>query len=169
MVLVHLDDTRGEGDRGGEQQIWPSYKGQANGDGFRSYQIAGLASDQPSTATGMRDEILLVSWLIVLLRTREDGQVRYDWAYKGQATGAEGHGPANTLSTDQVMPSLQTSIQQVAEAVSSHVANAIPGQYTTESGPASLLLSTGPLSQTSEDAKDEVSEWFHLVRQNPSG
>ncbi|KUI64010.1 Nonribosomal peptide synthetase 4 [Cytospora mali] len=154
MVLKHLGDTQGQ-DQRGDQQLGTSLIGQASGDGFTSYQVVGLAPDQPSTPTGMRDEILLVSWLIILLRTREDGKVSYDWAYKGRATGVEEHEPVNTLSTDQVMPILQSNIQQVAEGVSQSVQNAVPGHHAALSSPTSLLLSTGSLSMTPEGAREE--------------
>lgn len=162
MVLKHLDDIQGQDTRGDEKHIPPPLSGETSGDGFTSYEIPGLASDQPSTPTGVRDETLLVSWFIVLLRTREDGQVRYDWAYKGRADGDQEHEQVNnTLSTDQVMPNLQTSIQQVAEAIAHNVAEAVPSQYTATTSPASLLLSTASLSQTHEAPGDEVSEMVH--------
>ncbi|ROV87097.1 hypothetical protein VMCG_10891 [Cytospora schulzeri] len=154
MVLKNLDDTQGQELRR-DEQLSTSFTGQVSDDGFTSYQVAGLASHQPSTPTGMRDEILLVAWLIVLLRTREDGRVCYDWTYKDQATGREEHEPVNILSTDQVMPNLQSSVQQVAEAISRQLTTAIPSQHTATTSPASLLLSTGPLSQTHEGVKDE--------------
>ncbi|ROV92122.1 hypothetical protein VSDG_07569 [Cytospora chrysosperma] len=154
MVLKHLDHTQGQ-DQRGDGLPDTSLTGQASDDGFMSYQIVGLASEQPSTPTGIREEILLVSWLIVLLRTREDGQVCYDWAYKGRGTGREEPEPVNTLLTEQVMPNLQSSIQQVAGAISRQFAIATPNQYTKTTGPASLLLSTGHLSKTNEGVKDE--------------
>lgn len=162
MVLKHLDDTQGQ-DQRGDERLGASLTGKASDNGFTSYQVAGLASRQTSTPTGMREDTLLVSWLIVLLRTREDGQVRYDWAYKGRATGKDEHEEVNnTLSTDQVMPNLQTNIQQVAEAITHHVAKSPPSQSTAATNPASLLLSTGPLSQTHEGARDEVSGMVHI-------
>lgn len=163
MVLKHLDDTQGQDPRGDEQHIPPPLTGEASSDGFTSYQVLGLATDQTSTPTGMRDEILLVAWLLVLLRTREDGQVRHDWAYRSREAGEEEHDQVNnTLSTDQVMPNLQTKVQEVAEAVSRHVANVVPSYPTTSTSPASLLLSTGSLSEVREGGRDEVSEMVHV-------
>ena len=172
MVLKHLDAVQGYDPRG-DEQLGTSFTGQAVGDGFRSYEVADLSPDQPSTPTGMSDEFLLVAWLIVLLRAREDGQVRYDWAYKGPAAGFEEHEPVNTLSTDQVVSSLQSTIQQVLEAVSRHVTRAAPTESAAAAaaGPASLLLSTGPLSRASEGVRDEVSQQpipSHLAQQGLS-
>ncbi|ROV91725.1 hypothetical protein VPNG_09946 [Cytospora leucostoma] len=156
MVIRHLDDSQGQDRREGQLDVYTQITGQASGDGFTSYHVAGLAPDQSVTpTTGMRDEILLASWLIVLLRTREDGQVQHDWAYRGRATAAKEVEPANTLSTSEVMPSLQSSIQQTSEAILRHITKAVSSQYTAISSPASLLLSTGSLSRTSEGTRDE--------------
>lgn len=163
MVIKHLDDSQGQARAEGQLDVYTQITSQASGDGFISYHVAGLAPDHPATpTTGMRDEILLASWLIVLLRTREDGQVQHDWAYKGRATAAKEVEPADTLSTAEVMPSLQSSVQQTSEAISRHIKRAVVGQYTATSSPASLLLSTGSLSRTAEGTRDEVSEWPDL-------
>ena len=107
----------------------------------RSFEAAGLAAATPS---GMREELLLVAWLIVLLRTREDGQVTYEWAYQGQST-------VNTCLSTEVMADLRSTVGQTAEAIARNIA---PPQETATSG---LLLSTGALSQSSEEPKNEVS------------
>src|SRR5258707_1343892 len=56
--------------------------GQVDGDGFRSFKVVGIASDQVASPTGMKEDILLLSWLIVLLRTREGSRLSYGWSYK---------------------------------------------------------------------------------------
>ncbi|OIW34801.1 nonribosomal peptide synthase SidD [Coniochaeta ligniaria NRRL 30616] len=125
------------------------------GDGFRSFEVAGLATEQHATPTGMREDLLLLSWLIVLLRTREDGQASYDWAYAAAEDG-EVHEPVNRrLSTDQVMTSLQSKVGEVAAAISRQIATQPSSPCRDLSTPASLVLSTGSLSRTSEGAKDE--------------
>lgn len=120
-----------------------------NGD-FSSFQIAHLASEQITTPTGMKEEIVLLSWLMVLLRSREDSQISYDWSYKDVAHGAEPES-VNKLSMNEVMKGLQSNVGDVATAISQNI-------NTGTSSPASLVLSTSSLSQTSEEAKDEVSE-----------
>jgi hypothetical protein len=104
-----------------------------------------------STSTGMKEEIALVSWLLVLLRTQEDGRVSFDWAYKGQEDGVRLE-PVNSLSSDQVMPNLRSNIGQVAAAISRQIEKVASSPRPS----SSLVLSTSVLSQTSE-AKDEVS------------
>jgi hypothetical protein len=123
---------------------------EADRDGFRSFEVAGLASDTP-TSTAMKEEIVLASWLLVLLRTQEDGRVSFDWNYKGQEDGIELE-PVNSLSSDQVMPNLQSSIKQVTAAISSQIEKVA----SRPRPPSSLILSTSSLSQTTE-GMDEVS------------
>ncbi|KGO41413.1 AMP-dependent synthetase/ligase [Penicillium expansum] len=117
-----------------------------NGD-FSSFQIAHLASEQITTPTGMKEEIVLLSWLMVLLRSREDSQISYDWSYKDVAHGAEPES-VNKLSMNEVMKGLQSNVGEVATAISQNI-------NTGTLSPASLVLSTSSLSQTSEEAKDE--------------
>ncbi len=129
-------------------------------DGFRTIEVPGLASDKAATPTGMREDLLLLSWLIVLLRTREDGQASSEWAYsiesQGQHGGIQELAP-RSLSTDQVMPNLQSKVRDIAAAISSHTATQLSKEQTDLSRPTRLLVSTGSLARTSEGAKDEVS------------
>ncbi|KAJ5427052.1 hypothetical protein N7465_002122 [Penicillium sp. CMV-2018d] len=117
-----------------------------NGD-FSSFQIAHLASEQIATPTSMKEEIVLLSWLMVLLRTREDSQISYDWSYKDFANGTEPES-VNKLSMNEVMKGLQSNVGEVATAISRSIT-------AGASSPASLILSTSSLSRTSEEAKDE--------------
>ncbi|RHZ65485.1 nonribosomal peptide synthase SidD [Aspergillus thermomutatus] len=121
--------------------------GGLNGSGVESFEAAGLASDQGSSPTGMRDEVVLLSWLIVLLRTREGSQVRYDWAYRHP----EEEPVPRCLAMNEVVAGLQSSIKETAAAVSRYLVANAPSQSVS----ASLLLSTSSLSHTSEEAKDE--------------
>ncbi|RAH46727.1 nonribosomal peptide synthase SidD [Aspergillus brunneoviolaceus CBS 621.78] len=121
---------------------------QVDADGFHLFQVAGLEAPSTSistiTPTGTREEVLLVSWIILLLQSCEDGQVRFEWAY----SGAE----KSSLSTPQVMPGLQSTIGQVSAAVAQHIAAATQDQSPVT--PTTLLLSTGTLSQAPEEVKD---------------
>ncbi|KAJ5814761.1 AMP-binding enzyme [Penicillium riverlandense] len=132
MGFLHLADT------------------QSNSGGPRSFKIVRLESDGTSTPTGMREEALLLSWLIVLLRTQEGGQVSYEWAYGTRDNAVEHEGVSQYLSTD-VMTDLQSTVGQSAAAVSRHIK-----ETTTKriSSPVPILLSTSFLSR-SEKAKDE--------------
>lgn len=135
-----------------------------NGDGFKSFQVVGLASDQNSTPTGMRDEILLLCLLIVLLRTQEDGQIFYEWAYKGRINGLEHEPTKSCLSMNEVMTGLESTVGQVAAAISCHITKVASSQRKFMNSPVSLLLSTSCPSLTSKKAKDEVSEQFTLIK-----
>ncbi|GIJ87087.1 non-ribosomal peptide synthetase [Aspergillus pseudoviridinutans] len=118
-----------------------------NYNGVQLFEVAGLASDEASSLTGMRDEIVLLSWLIVLLRTRDGVQIRYDWAY----TRPEEEPIPRCLAMNEVVAGLQSSVKETTAAVSRYIVTY--GQ--NQSVPATLLLSTSSLSQTSEEAKDE--------------
>ncbi|KXG54093.1 AMP-dependent synthetase/ligase [Penicillium griseofulvum] len=118
----------------------------ANGD-FSSFQMTHLASEQITTPTGMKEEIVLLSWLMVLLRSREDSQISYDWSHKDFANGVEPES-VNKLLMNEVMKGLQSNVGDVATAISRNIS-------TGASSPASLVLSTSSLSRTSEEAKDE--------------
>ncbi|KAI0123174.1 nonribosomal siderophore peptide synthase Sid2 [Xylariales sp. AK1849] len=153
-IFADVDDTPGVDPwKGGQSDI--SSTGQAKGDSFRSFEVIGLGSDYTSTPTGMRDEVLLLSWLIVLLRTREDGRTSCDWAYKSRENGIEHEIVWRCLSVDDVMTNLQNNVRQVARAISLNITTAVPGPYTAKASPASLFLSTGTLSRALEGAKDE--------------
>lgn len=132
--------------------------GQADCDGFRSFKVVDLEPDQPITSTGMRDEILLLSWLIVLMRTREGSQISYDWAYKCRANGFKNEPVNRCLSMDEVMTRSQSAVGQIAAVIARHITTVEPRQRAAMPGPASLLLSTSSLSQKSEETNDEVSE-----------
>ncbi|KAK2807650.1 Non-ribosomal peptide synthetase [Onygenales sp. PD_10] len=122
---------------------------QAEADGSTSFQIADMEDHQ--TPTGLREDIVLLSWLIVLLRTREGGHVRYGWAY----TGRENESAGAILSMDEVMTGLRGTVRETVASISRHVATVASQQGVDSSSSASLLLTTGSLSRTSEDAKDE--------------
>jgi hypothetical protein len=139
-------------------------KGQvADGDGFRHFEVAGLVSDQRLSLTGMKDETLLLSWLIVLLRTSEGGQISFDWAYKSLENGSQHETKARNLSTDELVAGLRSNITDTATVISRYITTAEPHQRVPKCNPGSLLLSTGSLSKTSEGAKDEVSEQWSAL------
>ncbi|RDL33296.1 AMP-binding enzyme [Venustampulla echinocandica] len=153
MGSIHVDNIQDQNRRGNES-VGMLSTGQADG-GLRSFKIVGLALDQTTALTGMRDEILLLSWLIVLLRTQDGGQICYDWAYKGRENGFQ-HEPVNrSLSMEEVKAGLQSTVGQTAAAISSYLTMIAPSQLAAMSSPVSLYLSTSSLSPPSEEAKDE--------------
>jgi hypothetical protein len=129
----------------------------ANGNGFHSFQANGLTLDQITTMTGITEEIVLLSWLIVLLRTREGGQICFDWAYRDPTNGPAHEPVRRRLLMDEVMTGLHNTVGQTAAAISCHVNPAPLSRCALGSNPISLLLSTCSLSPTLEEIQDEVS------------
>ena len=160
-MAIQVDGTHDQSQHGnGSVDI--SSAGQADGDGFTSFEVAGLAADEPTTPTGMREEVLLISWLIVLLRTREGGHIRYDWAYKGRECGAEQEPVKAYLSMGELAIGLQDSVGQATATISQYIKTISSSKEATASNTASLLLSTGSLSQSSDDVKEDVSDKVYV-------
>ncbi|GAQ44074.1 nonribosomal siderophore peptide synthase Sid2 [Aspergillus niger] len=114
--------------------------------GVHTLEATGLGAD--TTPSGMKEELLLVSWLIVLLRTREDGQASFEWAYKGDEPS-----PANRCLSTEVMADLRSSVGQTAAAIArKHTTT----PETAPSGSLALLLSTSTLSQTTEEPNEGI-------------
>jgi hypothetical protein len=111
-----------------------------------TYHINNLASSSSSTPSSMREDILLTSWLIVLLRTREGERVAFDWKY--QSTGSE-ESPRH-LSMEDVMKGLDDSIENVTRTISNQIPRVRSKQNSADA--VSLLLSTSDLSQQSENS-----------------
>jgi hypothetical protein len=124
---------------------------QANGDDFVSFDVASLASDTPRP-TGMKEEVVLLSWLMVLLRNREDAQISYDWTYKHDADYVAPE-PFNKLSMNEVMSGLQSNVGEVGTTIARNIATG----SQAASNPASLILSTSSLLREPAETKDEVS------------
>lgn len=133
------------------------FPGDAGRDGFTTFDITGLASNKADSLTGMKDEIAILSWLIVLLRVREDTQVSFEWTYKlwGNESGPNS---VNRCSSTEVISGLQNTVGDAATAISRQITKVVSSQCARTSTSFSLLLSTGSLLRTSEMAEDEVSE-----------
>jgi len=123
-------------------------QGFASGNAASSYNINNLASRSQSTPSGMREDILLASWLIVLLRTREGERVSFDWTYQNSSDAPEQ--TSRLISMEDVMNGLGDSIGNVTKTISSQISRSDSGENYSEA--ASLLLSTSVLSQQSEDS-----------------
>lgn len=137
--------------------------GHQNEEEFRSFDVSGLASTPFTSATGMKNEIVILSWLLVLLRTGEGSQIQYDWAFKGLESSSERAIIANSLLMGAIITDTEGNVGQSLEATISHISKVDPSQCRTTSKPLSILLSTQSLSQISEDAKDEVSRSLILA------
>ncbi|KAG0645977.1 Nonribosomal peptide synthase [Hyphodiscus hymeniophilus] len=132
-------------------------KGQTDQDGYMSFNIVGLAADQTITSTGMREELLFLSWLLVLLRTREGRQISFNWTYKSQENGLEYEPARRCLSLDEFVTRSGSSnlVGQVAAAISDYITALTPCQSAAMPTPASLLLNTSFESQSLGEEKDE--------------
>ncbi|KAH0276513.1 nonribosomal peptide synthase SidD, partial [Aureobasidium melanogenum] len=112
-----------------------------------------LAFQSSTTSSGMREDILLASWLIVLLRTREGERVTFGWTYQSFSGASEK--PCRHISMEEVMEGLQDSVDSVIRTIASQISTANLYEKSTE--PVSLLLSTGRLQ-----LKDQPMGTLHL-------
>lgn len=131
---------------------------QINSVGLRTFQVTGLESDRSAIPTGMRDEIIILSWLIVLLRTQESDQVVFDWSYKDRTDDVEQKFVNGPLSMNDVMTGTQNTVSQVAAAIFSHAGQVSVDPPTTTSDTLALVLSTTSTSQDCGEKKGEVSK-----------
>lgn len=133
---------------------------QAGGHDFKHFTIDGLFSpSETCLPTALRADVLLTSWLLVLMRTREDRQASFEWTYDDWEDGQVHQRVARRLSTDEVLPglNLDTSLGDAIQTALRHHAPSVKDLCTPTSCPRYLLLSTGSLSQASDDTDDEVS------------
>jgi hypothetical protein len=139
---------------------------EASGMASKTFEIDGLAPQNCSTPTGMRDEIILIAWLIVLMRVQESSLVRCEWQYQGSPQELENGDAVRSLSPNDVTIGLQSHTGQSAAILAGTIPSITEAQQAALSSPASIRLSTGPLSLSSEDAKEEVSRRdFYSVEQ----
>ncbi len=149
-ILVEVPDASRE-----EISVEILSTSRSNGNAFKSYEVVGLAADENATQTGFREEIVLLSWLIVLLRTRE-GQISYDWAYR-DGENLEHELVTRCLSMEKVMSGLHNSVTEVTASISRDITTDTPSQRVAISTPASLFLNTNSTSQASDGERDDVS------------
>jgi fusarinine C synthase len=158
MGSIHVDDAHDQNRIRADDLKVPALRTE-HGNGLRSFEVFGLASRQTAALTGMRDEVVLLSWLLTLLRTREDSRAFYEWAYKDQNDIFEAELAMSRLSTEDVMnDGLQSTVRQATTAIALHITPGTPNTGKSMSSLASLLLSSSTLSQASEVAKNEVCE-----------
>jgi len=136
-----------------------------SGDQFLHFEVPELASDEAASVSGMREDIVLVSWLIVLWRAREDAQISYDWAYRGWDIDIDHDAATPTcLSTDEIATGMQTKVDEATASISRHLTRVHGGAAGPWPNPASLILST---ETTSRSDGDKVSEENHRHLDKP--
>jgi len=131
---------------------------EASGMASKTFDVDGLAPQNCSTPTGMRDEMILVAWLIVIMRVQETSLVRCEWQYQGTAQVLENGDAIRSISPNDVMVGLQSHTGQSAAILAGKIPSVTEAQQSALSDSASLRLSTSSLSLSSEHVKDEVSE-----------
>jgi hypothetical protein len=119
-------------------------------------KLPGLLSEQSCNPTGMKDEILLLSWLIVLLRVKEDRQASYDWMYRTREIEDRRTLSSGTLSTDEVIGNFKSTIRQATAAIFGCRSGIKTVSHDAHLGPVSLVLSTGCPSREAGENKTEV-------------
>lgn len=133
---------------------------QANSHPFKYFTLDGLFSpSETCLPTALRADVLLTSWLVVLMRTREDRKASFEWKYDGWEDTNEHQRVERRLSTDEVLPglNLDSSLGDATQIALRHHASSVKDLCTATACPKHLLLSTGSLSRSSDDAQDEVS------------
>jgi hypothetical protein len=116
-----------------------------------------------NTPTGMREEFILLSWLLVLGRTRERNEVSFEWTYNNLADGLPHEATGSHLSMGEVATEPSSDVGHIATAISHHLKMVTPSHGADSLSPVSLLLSTSTLSQTLEEGRDEVSKMSTLI------
>lgn len=71
---------------------------------FRSFEVSGAAH-------GVTEDLVLLSWLIVLLRTREDGQASFDWRYRSEQEGTQ----PRVILSEKVITAFNTTAEDVLQ------------------------------------------------------
>jgi hypothetical protein len=130
---------------------------EASGMEPQTFDITGLAPANCGTLTGMRDEIILLSWLIVLMRTQDSGSVRCEWQYQGSGQVFGSGDAVRPLSPNEIMIGLQSHTGQVAAMLAGTIPSITQEQESALAVRPSLRISNASLSQSSDDATDEVS------------
>ncbi|PVH74847.1 acetyl-CoA synthetase-like protein [Cadophora sp. DSE1049] len=107
-----------------------------------------VASIEHPTPTNTREDFILLSWLIVLLRTRE-GTVNYDWTYLSREDGMEQETSMRCLKMEEVMPGVESTVGQASVAISRYIQDVAP--RSGEGKNVSLLLSSVSLADDEKE------------------
>lgn len=120
------------------------------------FEVQPTETHSPLIASS--NEVLLLSWLLVLLRTQEDGRASFEWSSRNLKDGVEHQTSNIRLSTDDVLTEshLQSSFSQAAEAVSRHIKANAPALHAAGPNEVSIFVSTGSLSHEPDNNDHEV-------------
>lgn len=124
---------------------------------FATVRMDGLSTDELCLASGAREEIILLSWLLVLLRIQDSDGVSFEWAYGNKAdddrTVERHHFAANEFIGD-----LEASTEQCSIAIAAHLGHLESKHMRSGAHSSSLLLSTGSLLKQSDKIQEEARE-----------
>lgn len=134
---------------------------QINSVGVKHFKTLDFqASGEQCLASFLRDGILLASWLVTLVRSREDRCASFEWAYKS----VEGQRVEGNLSTDDIpaVVQLETRIGLIAQAAGEQFPT-FPHSCSQARCPDSLVFSTGLLSQNPDEIVGEVRSLVYSI------
>ena len=121
------------------------------------FELGGLVCQkETSTSTGMREDVLLLSWLIVLLRTQSDGEASCTWAYRNSRDEKTEDLIWNQLSSRDVIASQEDTIRAATDAISCRIAQITPAYSKTSPVAASLILCVGDQTFSSDKNTEKV-------------
>lgn len=123
---------------------------------------AELEDDERMFPTGFKEHIVLVAWLIVLLPSREGNSTDFEWTY-AHAHGLSHGTKVRHLQADKVLKGLQSNIHEAATIVLNGLALDELSGAQDSTNHTKLILSTGSLSQTSEETDNEVRASFGII------
>ncbi|KAL6810532.1 acetyl-CoA synthetase-like protein [Trichoderma camerunense] len=131
-----------------------------------SFALPNLSAKESSTPTGMKDEYLLLSWFIVLLRMKEDRQANCGWIYQTREPEIESELARGELSTNKVLGNLKSTVGQATVAISKYMTGAVLQSLEGYSTPVSLLLSTEYRLNENNKAKDDSTLYLETYYMN---
>lgn len=144
----------------------PSYRlstGRVDEDDFRSYQVLDHGATQDNIPVSVTDEIVLLSWFITLLRTRENTNVSFNWAYYGPLNGHMDEQQVKCFTQDVLMTSIKDKVRAIAARIFSQLDIYAEKPGILRSCHASLILSTTShtLDNVDEQVRQPRSLWLN--------
>ncbi|KAK5051561.1 hypothetical protein LTR84_003213 [Exophiala bonariae] len=128
--------------------------GRADEEGFRSFQIIDLTDDQEATVTTLSDEIVLLSWFLTLLRTRDNPSLSFDWVHYIPRNGYIQDQGAECFRLGDLVTNMNATVGTIKRKISSLLQACGNTAQTIKSADSSLILST------SSRGSDYVDEFF---------
>lgn len=117
-----------------------------------------LVSERTQIQGSLDLGVLLLSWMIVLLRVQDDGQVAFEWSLA--APDCDSISTVVPFSSNEVVHSLDLSIADAKARISKH----IDSVRQAEDESATLLVSTRSLSRAPKQYGEDVSRATWIPR-----